>query len=256
MKLDTFVERFLVVACGNEEDVSNRLDINRLGDDDTLRSDMDDDSFLTYLDDDVTLRSYFDDATLYTDATTSTRYEDRGFEIQRPNEQVKRAIDTIKKYADRLGVSAEELLRSPVLLQRIREQQRNVSPDVERNWFDVLRTIACDQPTFQYPSVIRGLQDDLAYNGDSLLDLENDDSSYGSASISELTRDSGLMFAKQRTTRAGNSNRRFKVQNSTCNVLQTISETHPNGESGSTKDSYHDDNSRTFTKRRFIRKWL
>ena len=240
-KLDNFVKRFLVVACGNVEDVNTRF-----GDYDTFLSGTDDDSFLTYLDDEVTLRTYFDDSTLYTDATTSTRHTDIGLEKPRSNEHVKRAVKTIKKYADRLGVTAEEIIRSPVLLRRIREQQKNVSPDPERNCLDILCTIACDQSTFRYPSVMRELKDDMAYIvpiGDSLFDSENDDCSYASASTSEMTRDSGLAFTEQRTTQVDNSNRRFREQNSTRNVLQTINETHSNGKGSSDKASYHDDDS-------------
>jgi hypothetical protein len=121
-KVDALVDAFfLMTACGKIDAACNGLPtdlsadeysvrVNGTGDDYTLRSDPDDDTYLTFdnslIEDDDTLRTFLDDdGTLYDDDT------------QFSSEDVKRAIETLKKHALRLGVSEAELL------QRIRDEQ-------------------------------------------------------------------------------------------------------------------------------------
>lgn len=117
MKVDALVDAFfLMTACdaacnqGDRSAYEDTVLTKGTGDDYTLRTDSCDDSYLTFdnslIDDDETLRTFLgDDGTFRDD------------DAQLSSEDVKRAIETLKKHALRHGISEAELL------QRSRDKQ-------------------------------------------------------------------------------------------------------------------------------------
>lgn len=203
-KLESIVDSFVIVACGNVDDVPRDIN-NELGDHGTQRSDIDDNTFLSYFDeDDSTLRPYFDDNTIYSDTTGTFTFQTDNS----PNEDVKRAIYTLQKYADRLGVRGEDILRTPELLQGIREEQRKrPRENAERiNWLDILRTVACGQSTartgdLQY--ILKSIDDSTYLSGNddySYYSYGNNDDSYANSTISKT--DARYLSAKRHAAAA------------------------------------------------------
>lgn len=231
-KLESIIDSFLIVACGNVDDV--RLDVHEFGDHATQRSDIDDDTFLSYFDDgDSTLRTYFDDDTVYTDATGATSL----YTGHSPNQDIERAIYTLKKYADRLGVRGEDILRTPELLQGIREEQRKQPREnAERSkWLDILRIVACNQSTARtgdWQHLMESIDDStyISENDDySYYSYGNNDYSCASTSISKT--DTRYLLAKQRAAagRARNATSPFTKPDSARDKLQTINESRSDG---------------------------
>jgi hypothetical protein len=124
VKVDALVDAFfLMTSCGRIDSACYGLETDPSIDGDTLRrffSD-DDDTLLSDVDDDTTFLT-FDNSLLEDDETLRTFLEEDGTlcgddDSLRPSEDVRRAIETLKRCASRLGVSEAELL------QRIRDEQ-------------------------------------------------------------------------------------------------------------------------------------